>query len=1150
MVSGGTTILRAERVPDPQTRAHQHRAADPKHSAWVSANAGAGKTHVLAARVARLLLDGVPPARILCLTFTKAAAANMSARVFKWLGEWATADEPTLRAKLAGIGVDSLVGLDVARKLFARAVETPGGLKIQTIHAFCERVLHLFPFEANVPAGFRVMDERDQAELLALARQSALSALRRGNDNDLAALALLGENTWDDGFVGLLGEMLRHRELLASMPPAAHASRRREALGLAAHDTEGALREAILHGGIARDQWLAVADRLADGKSDDRDRASDLREAAAMPDEAAVVAYLALFRVKDGKDWRKRVVAAGLVKSDPSLGEMFEREMSRLAPLREKWLATRIALRTDALERVCSAIIADYEDAKRRRALLDFDDLIAKTQTLLTQAHVSNWVLFKLDGGIDHILVDEAQDTSAQQWAILDALSKEFASGAGRPRALRTFFAVGDEKQSIFSFQGAAPQKFDEMRRDFDTRWKAAGLEFHPVPLQLSFRSAPPILNAVDTLFKTEERRRGLSSDPAPPSHSALKTDLPGLVEIWPPLQGQDVAAPNGWVLESDAASTYEPPAKLAQKIATKIAALTASGCLEAVEGDKPNSRRAIRPGDIMVLVRRRDAFFEAVIRALKDKNVRVAGADRLDVIGHIAVMDCVAAARVALLPDDDLSLASVLKSPLIGLDDEDLIAIAPKRKVSLSEALVLSSDLRHRDAAMRIARWRKRAHIAPFEFFATILGAEGGRRAFLTRLGAEANDALDEFLALALAHEQNGAPSLTAFLAMLDTLSLDVKRDLETGDDAVRVMTVHAAKGLEAKIVFLPDTCAVPPPTLDPKIFMLETPIGGVLAWTNGTKNDPTALIAAREKFRSAQDDEYRRLLYVAMTRAEERLYISGYFNVKKPPENCWHKMITEALEPESKPHPDPLEEFGSVLRYGKEMMLDAPETSSSSLSDKELPAWLTTSARVEIAPAPPLRPSSALASADRFDSDETPSPARMRGLAIHALLQRLPDIARAERAARGREMLSTIAPELDAEPLLEEAFRVIDDPTLAPLFGPGSLAEVPIAAILTRRGCRPVPIAGQIDRLAEHDGTIVVADFKTGAYEGEPSESHIAQLALYVAALRQIDPEKPVRAMLVYTAIPKIVELDARTIDETLARIFMESGETSRVS
>ena len=1129
-------------MPDAKTRGDQHRAANPAHSAWVSANAGSGKTHVLASRVVRLLLEGVAPARILCLTFTKAAAANMSARVFKWLGEWAVADDATLRDKLAAVGVSAPISLDIARKLFARAVETPGGLKIQTIHAFCERVLHLFPFEANVAADFRVVEDVEQSEMLAAARQIALASIGRGNAEDRAALGLIAENTWDGGFVELVGEMLRHRRLLQDSTQAERVERRRQALGLSPDETEAVLRNSILHGGIARRTWPRIVERLRAGNGVDLDRADELSAASALPDEDAAPAYLAIFRTSNNADWRKRMASAGLTKSDPTLAAMLDAEMARLVGLHGAWLATRIAARTDALERVCTAVIARYETAKRDRALLDFDDLIASTETLLTHAHVSQWVLFKLDGGIDHILVDEAQDTSAAQWSILEALSREFVAGAGRTRSRRTFFAVGDEKQSIFSFQGAAPAKFDAMRRDFESRTRAADQQFEHVRLQISFRSAPDILSAVDTLFNDEQRRRGLTSDTVALSHQALKTNLPGLVEIWPPLPADDEAPPDSWILPVDVAGTHEPPAKLAHKIATKIAALLSPDNREAVEGATPGSKRAVRPGDIMILVRRRDAFFEAVIRSLKDKHVRVAGADRLNVVGHIAVMDCVAAARVALLPEDDLSLAAVLKSPLIGFDDDDLIALAPRRRGSLLDALKHSDALHHQVAATRIARWRERApHVGAFEFFAAILGAEGGRRALLARLGAEANDALDEFLALALAHERSAPSSLTAFLASLDELDLDVKRDLEAADDAVRVMTVHAAKGLEAKIVFLPDTCTLPPPQLDPKLYILESPAGPALVWSAGKNGDPDVVRVARERFRISQEDEYRRLLYVAMTRAEERLYIAGYFNKQKPKDDCWHKMIYAALEPISTPHPDPFEEFGTIWRYGATQTLDAPEHLPIPREDAPLPSWLTTPAHAERGPAPPLRPSSTLEGADAGGNPNAnmASPAKRRGIAIHALLRTLPDVALNDRTARGREILSTIVPERNIDELLTEALRVIEHAPLAMLFAPGSLAEVPVAATLSRPTGGSIAIAGQIDRIAEHDGAILIVDFKTGAdATAMPEETHVTQVALYVAALRQIDPTRPVRGILVYTAGPRVVTLADAAIDAALAR------------
>lgn len=1136
--------MSARRKPDAATRDAQNRASDPAHSSWVSAHAGSGKTHVLASRVIRLLLDGVPPARILCLTFTKAAAANMSARVSATLSGWAIADDERLRASLDSIGANESVSLDIARKLFARAVETPGGLKIQTIHAFCERVLHLFPFEANVPSDFRVLEDTEQAALLAAARTAALADLAERSDETREALARVADGTWDGGFIGLVNEMLGHRRLIAATTPRARATALRQALGLAPDDTENRIVQDILCNGIAQADWRRIADRLACGSKNDNKLADALRDAHTLTGEASVGPYLDLFRRSDGA-WKESLITKGLAKSDPDLANRLASELARLPPLREKWLAARTAARTGALDRVCTAVLDHYAQAKQMRALLDFDDLIDGTKQLLTDAHVSQWVLYKLDGGIDHILVDEAQDTSEPQWQILEALAGEFAAGAGRPRARRTFFAVGDEKQSIFSFQGAAPAKFDEMRRAFETRTKKADRGFEHVPLHVSFRSSRDILRAVDIVFAHETNRRGLSADSVAPTHEALKHDLPGLVELWPPLAASPEAPPESWLLPVDATGAHEPPAKLAQKIATKIAHLVDPSRREAVEGPTPGSRRPITPGDIMILVRRRDAFFEAMIRALKDKQINVAGADRLDVVGHIAVMDCIAAARAALLPADDLSLATVLKSPLIGLDDDDLIALSPERKGTLHRALRHSTDARHRVAAERVARWTAAAgRDGPFDFFARILAAEGGRRALLARLGAEANDALDEFLSLALAHERMEAPSLVTFLARLESLTLDVRRDLEAAHDSVRVMTVHAAKGLEAKIVFLPDTCSARTSQFDPRVYVLDGPEGRTLAWSIRKDDDPAPLLDARDASRRAEDEEYRRLLYVAMTRAEERLYIAGYYNKASPRADCWHSMVGATLRPYGEELPDDLEEFGQILRFGKAQSLDALPDATPSAPDLALPAWLLTPALPELPPAPPLRPSSALASADRRDDspgDAGVSRARLRGIVVHALLQRLHDVPPLMRGAVANAQIAGRWPALidESAAILRDVSAIIDHPDLAALFGENALAETAIAADLPRAGRTPVRIMGRIDRLAETPDAIVIADYKTGAPQGgEPAARHIAQLGLYRQALRRMRPDKPVAGVLIYTDGPVVLPLADEILDRAAAQ------------
>ncbi len=711
-----------------QTKQDQWRASDPKLSAWVSAHAGSGKTHVLSQRVVRLLLARVPPSRILCLTYTKAAAANMAARIFDILAKWTLLGDDALDDAVEKASGRRLgpAERDFARRLFARTVETPGGLKVQTIHAFCERILHLFPFEANVPAGFRIIDDIERGALLADARKETLDhALNE--DSDLRdALATVARDASEATFDGLIGELLHHRGALRGVAQGRDYERDlRRRLGLAEGETLADIEARMMDGGIASKDWLALAARLRQGSKKDAGLADQLTQAARLaPHPACIDDYLLVFFTQKGapRGGDGAIITNGLCKKDPELLARLEGERERLAALIDKRKTAATCARSLALARIGEAIVSCYERMKNHRGLFDFDDLIERTRELLRRSSPS-WVLYKLDQQIDHILLDEAQDTSAPQWEILQVIANEFAQ-ATRPRS---FFAVGDEKQSIFSFQGAAPEKFDAMRRGFQGRFGAARLPFEHVRLTLSFRSAPTILASVDAIFKFGGNRRGLSFDPAEPApeHTAWKSDAAGLVEIWDPIGPNKREESKDWKLPLDFVGLDDPAARLAGKVARKIASLLDLNNGEWVEGE--NGPRAIAPGDFLILVRKRDAFFEAMIRALKEQHIPVAGADRLDLTNHIAVMDLCALGRAALLPEDDLTLAIVLKSPLVGLGDDDLIALAPKRVGALVHALEQSKAPAHQEAALRLKDWSHDARRLTPLIFTAACSAPGG---------------------------------------------------------------------------------------------------------------------------------------------------------------------------------------------------------------------------------------------------------------------------------------------------------------------------------------------------------------------------------------------------------------------------------------
>jgi ATP-dependent helicase/nuclease subunit A len=1127
-----------KREVDPQTRARQAQASDPAISAWVTANAGSGKTHVLTQRVIRLLLDGVDPAKILCLTFTKAAAANMSTRVFKTLAKWTTLDDDALAREILSTGVDKVQpgALAYARKLFARTIETPGGLKIQTIHAFCERLLHLFPFEANAPAGFRVLDDREAGELLQRARADAIAAAE--HDPKLAeAIALIARLAGADGFDGLLKEALGARaEIEAYGGAEAYGEKLRRRLGLDVDETVSELERRMLEDGGGPPRWRKWQKLLREGLKTDVARADELLAASVAPERAQALDLLrlAFFNKSDGAP-TKKLLTEGVRKAYPGFDEVLYAEQARLERLFERRRTALALARSTALVRVAGAALKAYAKLKNARGALDFPDLVERALALVEKADAA-WVLYKLDKGIEHFLVDEAQDTSRAQWAILDRLAEEFLSGAGAGSTRRTFFAVGDEKQSIFSFQGAEPALFEDMRRSFQARHADVERPFASVKLHLSFRSAPKVLAAVDAVFALEQAWRGVSAGEAQaPPHGAHHIALPGSVEIWDVVKPEPAPEPDDWRLPLDQQSGRDPPVRLAERIADQIAGWLAPGSPERLVEPSTGALRRVRASDILILVRSRSAFYEAMTRALRRRKLDFAGADRLRLSEHMAVMDLVSAGRAALYRDDDLALAEVLKSPLVGLDDEALIALAPGRPGSLADALAASG---YREAAERLETWRARARtLAPFDFYARLLGADGGRRALIGRLGAEAADAIDEFLALAMAFESSGSPSLSAFLAEVSASESEIKREFDTDSVGVRVMTVHAAKGLEAPIVFLPDTMGKAQGAREPRWLAFDMAASSEPAlrvWVGKREDDSPPLVAARQLAAAAAEGEHRRLLYVAMTRAAQKLIVAGAVGVREPPADCWHKLIFAGLEPalEKVSAPWPGEEtiwrFADPAPVGMAAGVEAPPMGVAP------PAWL--------AARPSVEPALARLAPSRAGPGRRPSASaavREAGRLAHALIERLPDLAPAGRAAAAARFLASegrALPEVERAAIAARALNILADPNLAALFGPGSRAEIPVSGALPRPGASPLVVSGRIDRLAVLPDRVEIVDFKSG--EGG-RQAYLAQLALYVAALTPLY-RRPVQASLVWLNSGQLETISNVEIAEMLTELL----------
>jgi len=1137
-------VSAVRQIPD-AAKVRQIAAADPDRSVFVSANAGSGKTHVLVQRVINLLLSGSDPAKILCVTFTKAAAANMAARVFDTLAEWTALDDTALdeKIRLTCGNTPSPAQRAVARGLFAKALETPGGLKVQTIHAFCARLLHQFPFEANVAARFDVMDEATTSQLLnELTLKVLLEGATRSDSAVGQALETAIAAAADVTFKEVIAEAIGKRDLITAWIDRAGSVEKAvdeltRTFGLAPGDTIQAIeKEYISDSSIAQGEWPALMEFLSSSdKPTDRDLAHVLNAARAATGRERIEKYLQLFCTAKFER-RKNVLTSNFAKANPEWNARLIAEQDRVCKLVEREFSLRARDRSAALITVTAAVIERYRAEKDRRGLLDYEDLIDKTVALLrdasTKSTAAAWVLYKLDLGIDHVLVDEAQDTSEKQWEIIKTLVAEFLPGGSRENVKRTLFAVGDEKQSIFSFQGAVPHKFAEMREHFRSVHKTSEVDFATEKLDYSFRSAIGVLNAVDAVFRQPAAFRGLTADPTWTVHQALPDAVPGEVEIWD-LIGPDEkdASKEGWDAPFDMTSETSPSVKLGAKVARRVNDWIAEGT---------------RPGEVLILVRQRGPMFEAVIRALKRAQIEVAGADRLLLTEHIAIMDLLVLGDALLLPDDDLALATTLKSPLFGFDDEQLFRLAYQRKSPLRSALQASNDPKFATAAEEIVALTERARISPpFEFYAHLLGPRGGRAKILARLGTEASDPLDEFLNLALTYEQRGTPSLQGFLHWIREAQSEVKRDMEMARDEVRVMTVHGAKGLEAKNVILIDHTTTRPEGAHPP-RLLTTPITGAppdaaaLIWAAAKDKDAGPMPQARARAIEAAGDEYRRLLYVGLTRAADRLVICGAKGVNKPPQGCWHDLVLGALQPLSEEDSDA---DGTIWRFCKS---DAPAATDGNAHEPRkpasLPPWLT--ANVSAAPQGPMvvRPSELTdeeSSRDKSGGDR--GLARLRGTLAHRLLQSLPDIPDARREAAAKEFLLRRGEELSADQrdvLLQQALHLLKTEAFAELFAPGSRAEVPIVGRIDISG-KEASVSGRVDRLVVTPNAVLIGDFKTGKQSPGRIEAYTRQLAQYRAVLKKIYPGRPVRAALIWTEVPELMELSTEVLDAALARV-----------
>ncbi|MEZ5690759.1 MAG: double-strand break repair helicase AddA [Rickettsiales bacterium] len=1084
---------------------------NPETCSFVSANAGSGKTSLLTNRVLGLLISGIEADKILCITFTKAAAAEMSKRILDSLASWVMADEKELKEKVSYL-TDKECSAEIllrARSLFAQLIESPNSINIQTIHSFSQSLLRRFPLEANINPYFSVMDEHDVGESMAEARLRLFSNALSHDVTLKQSIDFIGGNTSEFRFNKLMNEIIKNKSKFSLfLQYSTDISEIRKKL----YDFFSLPNKTDYHSLFMEsfnydENTISILRQAADilitsDSKNDQKIGDNIAYWLNSPDKRQEIIedYIKIF-LTDKSEPRKRLFTKNTAISE-LMKEYIVGEQRRVAKFHDDRNSLRIIEYSFNLLVITASLLADYEAIKKSHGWMDYDDLIIEANRLLSISGMSEWVLFKLDGGVDHVLVDEAQDTSPLQWQIINCLVKEFFAGEGARDKDRSLFIVGDEKQSIFSFQGADVKEFERRKKYFTDLIESSGKEFHSLDLIKSYRSTKSVLKLVDSVFVSDKARKGVTFSDKKMSHEVIRKNHTGLVELWPLFIKEED--------ESKASGFNSPKAKLVKHIAETI-----KGWIDKKEA---------KAGDIMILLRKRTWFADSLVRALKRRGVAVAGSDRMVLSENLAVRDLIALGEVLLLPDDDLTLASCLKSPIFNLSDDDLFELAYGRGDTtlwkkLSESKKFSAsyeilcDLR-----------AKTDFISPFELYSYLLNNLGAYSSFIGRMGEEIADPIDEFMRQIIIYEKSYPKSLQGFISWFTSGSGDVKRDMEQGRDFVRIMTVHSSKGLQSKIVILPDTLSVPSHNEQDDILWFDD----IPICCPTDIHKPDKYTKCYEELKGRFLDEYRRLLYVALTRAEDRLYIYGASVKKEPSEDSWYQLVKNGMRDIATPF-DTI--FGQGLRIGeleKENFYEQVENNNLKTVSEESEndfSFLGRAIPAEQAPVKPITPSKL---AEQMPAAISPLAGKnnfVSGKLVHLLLQYLP----AQQASKRRETAAIIADKFSSlidrqviDKSISDVMNIVNNPEFSFLFAEGSLAEVPIVGNVELKG-KIVSVSGQIDRLYIGKTDVWIIDFKSNNYPPSSPEhipaAYIKQLNLYRLLLKKIYPDKEIHCALLWT-------------------------------
>ncbi|AMC13264.1 hypothetical protein RL73_00110 [Liberibacter crescens] len=1152
------------------TEKQQSLASDPRRSVWVSANAGSGKTHVLAQRVIRLLLAKYKPSSLLCLTYTKEAASEMSNRVFEKLAEWTCLSDDELSKqiiKIEGKEPDKKKLIE-ARNLFIKALETPGGLKVQTIHAFCEAILQQFPLEANIAGHFSVIDDLSKQKIIQEAQQLMLSSIAKDTNSLLnKSFKRIIDLVDEKEITELISQIVTHRHALKSFFSFAAVNGGEEAVlrdrfGLEKQQDYTKLLSNLWP--LPNFEYKEFVKLLReDNGIKALERAEILEKSALEIDPLQRFELIKRIFLTQELQPHKRIITKYIKEKAPHLEKTIKNLQEYIFTFCNHFNIAKMMEHTLLVLNFANNFIVKHEELKAKYSVLDFEDLIIRTAHLLKKSDVGAWIRYKLDQAIDHILIDEVQDTSPIQWEVIRALTEDFFSGENAH--LRTLFAVGDRKQSIYSFQGARADRFSLESQITRSHVINSGQLFSTVQLPLSFRSTADILSAVDKVFSFKENAKGLATESKDIIHHSNRIGEPGTVDVWETIFSEkNPKQEDDWVSYFKHIPQNAPSVILAQRIADTILNM-----IENVTIINNGKKRLIVPGDILILVRKRNSFINCLTRILKNSNkIPVSGPDKLNLTDHIAVQDLIALGRVILSQEDDLSLASLLKSPLFSLSEDEIFELSAMRKTSESVFSHLNR-LATAGHPVFIGVWDKLNSLiilsqscSAYDFFSLTLGQKGGRKNFLARFGNEINDILDEFMNFALKKEQDGFITLQEFISIIEKEAPIIKRQHNQNFNEVRIMTVHASKGLEAPVVFLVDAGTKAFSKQHVKKLRLLTSDNNqnetsIPVWIPSSDFDNTVNSEDLNCLKNLEQEEYHRLLYVGMTRAADRLIICGYGSTKNN-EGTWSDIVTKAFTGDERAKETTfygLNETWKGLQwrtYCTEQVPFEDEIFKPKFEDTKkipeellippenqyiLPYFINPSNIENIGPSP-LIPR-------LFNEKPLNNYSLRRGRMIHKLLQIIFDIPEEDSK---KYILSycnyntRLWPKKESEKLISSFIDIIKYPSIPSSIEYTSCAEVSIAGKISFKN-RDFFVAGRVDRMFISEEKIFLLEYKTNhifpKLQSEIPISHISQLSIYREVLKPLYPNKQFECLLIYTQEPKVFTLSNSQLENSLIQI-----------